>query len=314
MVILICGGAGFIGAQLVELLLQRGESVVSFDLYPDPGRIGHLGNKLKVVTGDITRIEDLIAAIRDFRVQRIVNLAYILGAESEANLQLAVRVNVMGMNNVFEAARLMGIKRVVYASSIAVYGLQSHFGERPVTEEDTCRPTLVYGAHKLCNEFMAQKYMDQFGMTIPGLRIAIVSGPGRKTGLTGWGSTYIDNPVLGKPAQIPLRSGQRTLVVYVEDVAEIFARLCLDDKIRYPIYNSCAYAITLAELAQAVRKFIPGAKILFDEQATEQPLVYSCSSRRLEEEFGIRMPPLEEMVKKHINAVRKKAGLLNVQV
>jgi nucleoside-diphosphate-sugar epimerase len=305
MSVLILGGTGFIGARLAERLVKRGEEVICFDLYPDPGKISHLGDRAKIVVGDVTRIEDIIAAIKEFKVERIVNLAYILGAESEKNLQLAMRVNLLGMNNVFEAARLTGIRRLVYASSIAVYGLQSSFGERPVTEEDHCQPTLVYGAHKLWNEFMAKKYMDYHGMTIPGLRIAIVSGPGRKTGLSAWGSTYVDHPATGKPAEIPFRSNQKTLLIYVDDAAEILVRLCYAENLKYLVYNSCAYSVTLKQLAETVKKFIPEADIRFNEKAADQPLVYSWSSERLEKEFGIKIPPLEEMVKKHINEAQK---------
>ena len=128
--ILIIGGTGFIGSRLAGCLVNRGQTVTCFDLYPAPQKVSHLGDHAGVVVGDITRIEDIIAVIREFRVEKIVNLAYMLGTESEANPHVALRVNVMGMNNVFESARLMGIRRVVYASSIAVYGLQSSFGER----------------------------------------------------------------------------------------------------------------------------------------------------------------------------------------
>lgn len=309
MSILIIGGTGFIGARLAERLVNRGEKVVCFDLYPAPGKVAQLGDRAKVVVGDITRIEDIIAAIREFQVEGIVNLAYMLGPESEANPHLALRVNVMGMNNVFEAARLMGIKRVVYASSIAVYGLQSSFGERPVIETDYCYPTMTYGAHKLWNEFMAKKYMEHYGMTIPGLRIAVVGGPGRKTGLSAWASTYADLPAVGKPAEIPFRSNQRTLITYVDDAVAMFTRLCLTETLNYPVYNSCAYSVSLQELAESVRKFFPKAEIKFNEKASDQPLIYDWSSERLEKEFEIKLPPLDAMVRKHINEVRKAAAL-----
>jgi len=307
--VLIIGGTGFIGARLAERLVRRGEKVICFDLYPAPEKVSHLGDRAKVVTGDITRIEDIIAAIREFRVERIVNLAYMLGPESEANPHLAIRVNVLGMNNVFESARLMGIQRVVYASSIAVYGLQSSFGERPVVETDYCYPTMTYGAHKLWNEFMAKKYMERYGMTIPGLRIAVVGGPGRKTGLSAWASSYADGPALGKPVEIPFRSNQRTLITYVDDAAEIFTRFCFAETLKHPVYNSCAYAVSLQELADAVKKFLPEAKIEFNEKAPDQPLIYNWSSERLEKELDFKLPPLEEMVRKHINEVRRSAGL-----
>ena len=114
-----------------------GQRVVCFDLYPDYSKVADHDN-VDVVVADVTRFEDIVAAIKNHGVKRIVNLAYILPPESEEKLQLAMRVNQMGMNNVFVAARLMGIRGVVYASTIAVYGLQDSFGDRPVTEDDHC--------------------------------------------------------------------------------------------------------------------------------------------------------------------------------
>jgi len=181
-----------------------------------------------------------------------------------------------------------------------------------VTEMDDCHPTLVYGAHKLWNEFMAKKYMELYGMTIPGLRIAVVGGPGRKTGLSAWASTYVDGPALGKPAEIPFRSDQKTLITYLDDAAEMFTRLLFADTLGYPVYNSCAYVTNLGELAGAVKKFFPKAEIRFNDKASDQPLIYHWSSERLEKEFGMKLPLLEEMVRKHINEVRKEAGLPQV--
>ena len=313
MSILVIGGTGFIGARLTEHLVQKGEEVVCFDLYPDPGKVSHLGDHVKVVTGDVTRIEHIIEAITEFQVERIINLAAVLVTESEAHLHSATCLNFVGMTNVFEAARLMGINRVVYASSIAAYGLQSSFGDRPITEDDICQPTTAYGAHKLWSEFMARKYMEHHGMSIPGLRIAIVSGPGRKTGISAWSSTYIDRTVAGDPAEIPYRSDQRVLITYVDDTAETFVRMCFADTFKYPlVYNSLAYSVSLRQLAEVVRGFIPNAEIRFNENAPDMPLVYSWSSKRLEKEFGFEAPPIEEMIRKHINEVRRKAGLQEI--
>lgn len=310
MSILVIGGTGFIGARLTERLVAKREEVICFDLYPNPDKVSHLGDQVKVVTGDVTRIEHIIEAITEFRVERIVNLAAVLVAESEAHLHSALCLNFMGMNNVFEAARLMGIERVVYASSIAAYGLQSSFGDRPITEEDICHPTTAYGAHKLWSEFMARKYMEHHGMSIPGLRIAIVSGPGRTTGISAWSSTYIDRTVAGDPVEIPYRSNQRVLITYVDDTAETFVRMCFADTFKYlPVYNSLAYSISLRELAEVVRGFIPSAETRFNEDAPDMPLVHNWSSEKLEKEFGLKAPPIEEMVRKHINEVRRKARL-----
>lgn len=286
--------------------------MICFDLYPNPDRVSFMSDSVKVIVGDVTRFEDIIAAIKEYQVERIINLAYMLGAESEANPHLAIRVNIMGMNNVFEAARLMGINRVVYPSSIAVYGPQSSFGERPVKETDICQPTMIYGAHKLLNEFMGSKYMERYGMSIAGLRIPVVAAPGRERGMGAWASIYADYPAVGKPVKIPSRSNQRASIIYVDDVAEILIHLCLAENLNYPIYNSCGYSITLQGLGEIIKKFFPEAEIQFDERAPDHPYVHNISSERLEKEFKIKLPPLEEVVKKHVNEARRRAGLSEI--
>ena len=304
MTILVLGGTGFIGSRLTERLVNRGHKVICFDLYPDYAKVAHLDN-VEVFVGDVTHIEDLIDAVQKFQVRRIVNLAYILPPESEEKLQLAVRVNLMGMNNVFEAARLMGIKRVVYASSIAVYGLQSSYGDRQVTEEDDCYPETVYMSHKLWNEFMARKYMERYNIIIPGLRIANVSGPGRTKGVSAWQGRCIDNLAIGKPATIPSRRDQELLIIYVDDTAEIFAKLCLAESLRYAVYNSPAYSVTAQELVDKIEALLPDAQVTFDETAPDQPNIYLWSSERIEQDLKMQLPPIEEMIKRHIDEARR---------
>ena len=305
MSILVLGGTGLIGSRLTGRLLNLGQKVICFDLYPDYSQVAHLED-VEVLVADVTRIEDIIAAIKSFGVERIVNLAYILPPESEEKLQLAMRVNLMGMNNVFEAARLMDIQRVVYASTIAVYGLQASFGERLVTEEDHCYPVTVYMAHKLWNEFMAGKYMERYGMTIPGLRIANVAAPGRTKGFSAWQSRCIDEVAAGRPFTIPSRRDQKLLIIHVDDTAALFARLCLQERLAYPVYNSLAYSVTAQEWADAIWAFLPDAKIDFDETAPEQPNIYSWSSARIERELDVQISPLAEVIGKHIDEARSR--------
>ena len=215
-----------------------------------------------------------------------------------------MRVNQMGMNNVFEAARLMGIRRVVYASTIAVYGLQDSFGDRPVTEDDHCYPVTVYMALKLWNEFMAAKYMERYGMEIPGLRIANVAAPGRTKGFSAWQSRCIDELAAGRPFMIPSRRDQRLLILHVGDTAELFAKLCLQERLNYAVYNSLAYTITAQEWADAIKEFLPDAEIDFDESAPDQPNIYNWSTARIEQDLNAQISPLEEAIRRHIDEAR----------
>src|SRR6266849_8006726 len=134
MAILVIGGTGFIGPRLMRRLIDRGETVVCMDL--NLGAVSlfaALPKEVTLIRGDVTRFDDVMRIVLQVKPERLINLAYGLGA-GEGNPHQVMRLDVLGMDNCFEAARLSGVKRVVYASSIAVSGQPSHFGERPVTE------------------------------------------------------------------------------------------------------------------------------------------------------------------------------------
>src|SRR3989441_12264567 len=156
MSVLVIGATGFIGPRLIRRLVARGEAVVGMDLSPGAAPFGDVPIGAPVVRGDVTQFEDVMRAVLEVKPERMINLAYGLGA-GEGNPHQVMRLDVLGMDNCFEAARLGGVRRVVYASSIAVSGLQSRFGDRLVNEDDPTYGTSQYAVHKTFNEFQARK-------------------------------------------------------------------------------------------------------------------------------------------------------------
>jgi UDP-glucose 4-epimerase len=309
MSILVAGGSGFLGARIVKKFVGRGEKVVCFDAFPNHKAIGDAIEKVTMIKGDVTFIEDIIAAIDAHKISKIINLAYMMGAESDASPHQAIRVNVHGMDNVFEAARLTGVKRVVYASSIAYHGLQSYFGERCVCEEDLgYLPVQTYSATKRLNEYMAGKYAENYGLEIIGLRISIVYGHGRERGLTVWSSHFASNPAVGKKVVIPHHPEQKCSMVYVDDAAEMFCRLALSERVGHPIYLSGGDTVSLGELGSLVRELLPAAEIAFQPSGKEIPLIYLIDSSRFENEFEFKRTTLKDGIKKHIDEARMAAG------
>ena len=134
MTTLVLGGTGFIGRRLVPLLAQRGEEIMCMDINPGTASYDHLSKQVRVVRGDVSQFDDVMAAMAAAKPARVVNLAYYLGSEHPPHT--AFKLNVLGMDNCFEAARLCGVSRVAYASSLAVSGEQHHYGDRVVTEDD----------------------------------------------------------------------------------------------------------------------------------------------------------------------------------
>ena len=307
MSVLVIGATGFIGPRLIKRLVARGETVVGMDVNPGAAAFGNVPIGAPVMRGDVTRFDDVMRTIVEVKPERVINLAYGLGA-GEGNPHQVFLLDVLGMDNVFEAARLGGVRRVVYASSIAVSGQQSHFGERPVTEDDPVYGTSQYAMHKIFNEFQARKYIKNYGMSITGVRPANVTGPDKVRGSVDHVQLMVD-AARGKPVHLP-KKGFMRLLIHVEDIAEVFTRVLLADKPKHDVYNSGGIPVSLGELADVVRGFLPDAQITFAQDGgREESGNYLVDWSRLATEFGIEYPGLHTRVLEIINDVRREEGL-----
>src|SRR5215475_7506214 len=307
MSILVIGATGFIGPRLIRKLVARGQTVVGMDLNPGAAAFADVPIGAPVLRGDISQFEDVMRTMLEVKPERVINLAYGLGA-GEGNPHQVMRLDILGMDNCFEAARLIGVKRVVYASSIAVSGQQSNFGDRMANEDDPTFGTSQYAMHKIFNEFQARKYINNYGMSIVGVRPANVTGPDKVRGSTDHVQIMVE-AARGKPVHLP-KKGLMRLLVHVEDIAEVFARILLAEAPRHHLYNSGGIPVSLGELADIVRGFVPGAQITFaQEGGREDSGNYLVDNSRLTKEFGVEYAGLHTRVLEVINDVRQQEGL-----
>ena len=119
--------------------------------------------------------------------------------------------------------------------------------------------------HKIFNEWQAQDYNEKFGMPITGIRPANVTGPDKVRGSVDH-VNIITEPAQGKPITFPFKDAMRC-PIHVDDIAEVFARVLLTEKPKQAVYNSGGLAISLGEIADIVREFLPDAKINFERIA-----------------------------------------------
>ena len=178
MKVLITGGAGFIGSNLVETLLQNEN--VSFVRVLDNLATGHLENiqefmghpKFEFIQGDIRTQEDCNKACAGIDV---ISHQAALGSvpRSIADPMTSHAVNVNGFLNILEAARANNITRIVYASSSSVYG-DSEIS--PKKEDVVGKVLSPYAATKMANELYAEAYSKSYNMTLIGLRYFNVFG------------------------------------------------------------------------------------------------------------------------------------------
>src|SRR5215813_7116881 len=301
--IFVIGGTGFIGRRLVRRLAARGHTVTCMDANPNAHSFADLGQKVFALRGDVARFEDVIGAMTAAQPERVVNLAYLIG--SQHGPHMAMRINILGMDNCFEAARSLGVKHTVYAGSFAPYGKQSNYGERAVTEADPTYGEYQYARHKIMNEWQALDYIEKFGMCITGIRVAYVTGPDKMRGSVDH-VRCITEPARGNAVTLPFKDAM-VCAIHIDDMTEVFARVLLADKPAHRLYNSGGTPISLGEIADIVRLFLPNADITFlhERGAKENNATYLLDNTRLCSEFGIEYPPFPDRVLQIINHTRR---------
>ncbi len=302
----VIGGTGFIGIRVIPLLVARGETVTCMDINPSSPALAALGGKVTMVRGDVTQFDDVISVMESSKADRVINLSYNLGQDLPPHR--ATKLNIVGMDNCFEAARILGVKHTVFASSLAVNGQQSHFGERPVTEDDYKHAVVQYGSHKAFNEFQAKDYIDKHGMTITAIRPANVTGPDKVRGSVDH-VNVITRPARGEAVSFPFADAMRC-PIHVDDIAEVFARVLMTDKPEHAVYSSGGHAISMGEVADIVRGFLPDAKISFEKQTGGRASSgnWMIDNTRLVREFGMQYRPYRERVLQIINECRADMG------
>jgi UDP-glucose 4-epimerase len=171
---LVTGGAGFIGSHVVETLLQRGEQVCVLDNFAT-GKLENLQPlpAVELRAGDIRDMETVRAMVG--RVDYVIHLAAMVSvSKSMLEPDECHAVNVNGTLNILNAAREFKTKRVVLASSCAVYGDNEQL---PLSETSTVNPLSPYAATKLIGEVYCQNYYRAFGVPTACLRFFNVYGP-----------------------------------------------------------------------------------------------------------------------------------------
>jgi len=173
--IVITGGAGFIGSNLAQALVKRGEDVILLDLFKDPVNIEPFNDKVDYVRQDVRDIEKTKALFKDDGISGIVHLAAVSRVIwGEQNPKLCVDTNVGGTHSVLEAVERAGSKPwVIFGSSREVYGESSKF---PVKENFPILPVNVYGRTKVEGERLIQEFSHRTNTPSAILRFSNVYG------------------------------------------------------------------------------------------------------------------------------------------
>lgn len=313
--VLVTGGTGFIGAYVARQLVRAGRRVITLDFMR-----GNVIDKVltpeelaevDVVTGDAGSFRDIAQTVHDHRVDRVIHLASLLHPASDENPSLAIHVNVQAQVAILEAARLLGLKKVVWASSVVVFGPRSAHRERVLPNDAAHHPVSIYGATKSFDEFLTDHYIRTWGVDALGLRPTLVYGPGRVRGASAFVNELIVNPALGQPASVPCGDDVADWQ-YVEDLAALFVK-CVDvPQTKTTVFNTQFGTRSIRDAGEYVRSLIPDAEITY--QPGDFGIAWELDDALLQAEIGLDPQyPMERGIREVIAHARREAGLPALQ-
>lgn len=228
MKILVTGGSGFIGSNLVDALLKGGHEVTNYDVSVSPYKSGAVQ-----VKDDILDREALLSATKG------VDVIYHLAAQANVDFMFkspvfSVQNNIMGTMNVLDAARANGCKRVIFASTDWVY---SGCKDENVDEETKLYPPHaghIYTSSKIAAEMLMQDCQGLYGVDYTIMRYGIPFGPrGKPTTVT---PIFLRKALRGEPLTIKGKGDQFRQFIYIEDLVAGNV-LCMHENARNQIIN-----------------------------------------------------------------------------
>ncbi|MBI2830801.1 MAG: NAD(P)-dependent oxidoreductase [Chloroflexi bacterium] len=269
--ILVIGGTGFIGAEIVRHLVKSGHELVVFHSTGSESRIADIKDKINLVRGTLSNFSHLINAVRDYHIDVIYHLGGMLSISCEADPWSAFEVNLRGTLNVLEAARLFDVRQVIFASSRGTYGIDIQ--EDIIGEYSLQRPDNFYGITKLSSELFGRYYRKRFGLDFRGVRLGGTIGPGVKSpGMAQWAAWAIENAFRGKPFSIWVSPDARYSFLYYKDVISGILKLseAPRENIKTVVYNlgNMQPGFSAQELVDEIKKRFPDAGIDFQPDAS----------------------------------------------
>lgn len=277
---LVTGGMGFLGSFVTAALVGRGSPVIVYDAKATGNSFAlsmppELLEKVTVVEGDILDKRHLLATAKDNDVAAIVHLAAMLTTDSNANPSRAIEVNCAGSALVFDIARELKLDRVVWASSIAIYGFDHYGPDAVVTDQSPHFRDDVYGACKSFIEDIARIYHQRFGLRSTGLRFARGTGLGRQRGNGAWGRELIDKPALGVASVVPHGDELENWLSVEDQAASVVAACLYNAPDRAVFANIAGFDVrTRREAVDFVRRLLPKADIRVEPGMAGRPARY----------------------------------------
>ena len=256
MAVFITGGYGHIASWTALLLARQGQKVILYDkVHRGLDYLDEVAEHISFVKGDVLDLATLRAALEQYHttLDGIIHTVGVMGELVLLNPHYHVTLNIMGLANVLELARVLGIKKVLYTSTGAVYGTV----EGVADETQVPNPTDLYAATKISAEYLGIHYGQAFGLDFRIARLFFVYGPGKYP--SQFISLYkIAFGVLEGIKQLSIDKGadQKLDFTYVEDAASGVALLFNAENPRHNIFNiATGQAHSVGEVVKLAKRY-----------------------------------------------------------
>lgn len=256
--ILVTGGAGFIGSHIVRSLLERGDRVRVLDNFSTGKRENLAGLDVEILEADLRDAARVTQACRG--IDTIFHeAAFVSVPQSMKEPNGCFDVNVTGTASLLQAAHKYGVRRVVLASSAAVYGDSSAF---PLVEETPLRPLSPYAASKRVDEIYGQLFTTSFGLEVVGLRYFNVYGPRQRPDSQYAAAVpiFIRRLLENQPITIFGDGGQTRDLIFVGDVVRANLLASVHPAAPGQVFNICTGLETrIIDLVEVLQDLFPDA-------------------------------------------------------
>lgn len=314
--VLVTGGSGFIGTHLSRRLVDRGDRVVNFDMFPRSGPLAWaIGDREQAITfekGDVANLTQLMAVMRKHRPNKIAHLAASIDMASLDSYPMQVYDAMLGGTiNVLETMRLLGgVERLVNFSSIGVLApvrYQPIDCNHPVLLADSGSAAGIYGAGKIAGEAFCWAYADLFALDVVSLRPSAAYGFLTRNDI--YLNELLEGALRGESVNLPHGGALARDYTHVEDIAGIAVAALNVPAGR--LRHRCFYAasgmdplVTGSEIAAIVREMVPGADVEIGPELTPMIERYDLRMRGVHD-----VQPVEEQLGYKIRYRDIRAGM-----
>jgi nucleoside-diphosphate-sugar epimerase len=311
--ILIAGGSGFYGVNTARCLADQGKEVLLLQRHPlaspPPLLEPYWDREVKQYAGDVLDLPTLMGTVDAFGVESIIHAALMTsGVAHDPHgvdaLHPLVRVQVEGCTNCLETARLLGLRRVTFVSSVDLYRGKPHACEGEWSEDAFLPPVSfsLVGNLKRAVEQIGLLYMELYDVGFASLRVGSNYGAVSMHPVNAMVEVARGN---GRPELLSrLSSNRRTHPIYARDTGLATGAVHLADSLEHEIYNvSDGTNPTMAEIAGTVGEMFGGAEILLGPAAEGDPRAeyHPQPMTRMKEELGFTPMTLREGVEHYVN-------------